>query len=98
MLTSVKFQPPQATGTNPLLAIGSEFGLIRLLDTETGKLEVLDVHSARVGCIDWSPKSPTLLASGSKDKMLRFRDLRSPLKSILKLVGHQGEICGLAWN
>lgn len=93
MLTSVRFQPY----SNSFIALGSEFGLLRMYDTEKSLAEIYDLHISRIGCLDWNPKMPTLLASGSKDKLVRLKDLRSPEQSIVKLSGHMGEICGLAW-
>lgn len=92
-LTSVAFSP-----LSPLLALGSEFGLIRLLSPDSSRGEILDVHSSRIGCLAWNPRSPTLLASGSKDKLIRFRDIRTSSRSVFRFAGHTGEICGLTWN
>jgi cell division cycle 20-like protein 1 (cofactor of APC complex) len=38
------------------------------------------------------------LTSGSKDKTVLTRDIRSPINYIWKLNGHKQEICGLKWS
>lgn len=93
ILTSVKFQPQN----NSQVAFGSEFGLLRMYDTEKDSTEIYDLHMSRIGCLDWNPKISSLLASGSKDKLIRLKDIRSPDHSVVKLTGHIGEICGLSW-
>lgn len=52
----------------------------------------------RIGCFDWNPKAPTLLASGSKDKTIKLYDIRTKKKVSLPKNYHFGEICGLHWN
>lgn len=94
MLTSVKFQ----NSSRSLLAFGSEFGLLRLYDSEKNATEIYDLHLSRIGCLDWNPKMPFLLSSGSKDKLIRFKDLRCPEQAVAKLSSHVGEICGLSWS
>ena len=43
-------------------------------------------HSARVGSLAWGNQ---LLASGSRDKNILYRDLRTKHDYIKKLVGHK---------
>jgi len=53
-------------------------------------------HKERVGTIAWG--NP-ILASGSRDKNIIFRDLRMPkITQISKRVAHKQEICGLEWS
>lgn len=94
LLTSVKFAKEGPTR----LALGSELGLIRFLDLHSGRGEIYDLHTSRIGCLDWNPHSPFIIASGSKDKYIKIKDLRSPARYVSKFSGHSGEICGLAWN
>ena len=57
------------------------------------RVNVLSGHSARVGALAWSGD---LLSSGSRDRLILQRDVRTP--SIVperKLVGHRQEV-GLA--
>jgi len=56
---------------------------------------ILHGHSNRVGAIAWSS---SLLSTGSRDKTILHRDLRSNSPFVSKLVGHKQEICGLKWS
>lgn len=39
-----------------------------------------------------------MLSTGSKDKTILHRDLRSPSDFVGKSVGHKQEVCGLKWS
>lgn len=52
-------------------------------------------HQTRVGTIAWNS---TLLASGSRDRLIFLRDYRMREQHIKKLVGHKQEVCGLKWS
>ncbi|RYE80673.1 MAG: hypothetical protein EOO74_01780, partial [Myxococcales bacterium] len=39
-----------------------------------------------------------ILTSGSRDRNIYHRDVRSPDQWLTKLAGHKQEICGLKWN
>ena len=80
------------------LATGLEQGGLELFDLEGGGSEVLPLHLARVGCLDWNPLVSGLLASGSKDRLIKLKDFRSSEAQVGGFSGHVGEICGLAWN
>ena len=55
-------------------------------------------HDLRIGCLDWNPKNPSILASGSKDKSIKLFDFRNNKKIFFQKNFHFGEICGLKWN
>ena len=52
-------------------------------------------HTHRVGACAWSN---SLVASGSKDKSILVRDVRSPCEFTQQLNGHRQEVCGLRWS
>ena len=52
-------------------------------------------HSNRVGSISWNS---SVLSSGSRDKTILHRDIRSSAPFISKLQGHKQEVCGLKWS
>ena len=62
-------------------------------------------HSARVGALSWklsgsqagSPSS-SLLASGSRDRLIHLRDPRADTPYEMRLCGHKQEVCGLRWS
>lgn len=52
-------------------------------------------HTLRVGSLAWNDH---ILTSGSRDRMIFHRDVRSPDQYLRRLTGHKQEICGLRWN
>ena len=52
-------------------------------------------HTHRVGACAWSN---SLVASGSKDKSILVRDVRSQSNYEQHLCGHRQEVCGLRWS
>lgn len=52
-------------------------------------------HTARVSSLSWNAH---ILSTGSRDRTILHRDVRSPAQYIRKLVGHKQEVCGLRWN
>jgi len=79
------------------VAVGTHRGYVQIWDVAAAKrVNVLSGHSARVGALAWSGD---LLSSGSRDRLILQRDVRTP--SIVperKLVGHRQEVCGLKWS
>jgi WD40 repeat protein len=70
-----------------------------LVDWIHGNIEISSLpHQMRIGCFDWNPKIPSLLAMGSKDKTIKLYDCRARKKISLQKNHHYGEICGLNWN
>jgi cell division cycle 20-like protein 1 (cofactor of APC complex) len=72
---------PQATvsslGWNPKgnhISIGTSLGDVQIWDTvKSRKINTLSGHTARVSSIAWSN---SILASGSRDKSILYRDIR----------------------
>jgi cell division cycle 20-like protein 1, cofactor of APC complex len=52
-------------------------------------------HDGRIGSIAWNSK---FLSTGSRDKSILHRDLRSKNNFEVKLTGHKQEVCGLKWS
>ena len=52
-------------------------------------------HKQRVGCMSWSHHT---LATGSRDRTILMRDVRSQEPYSHKLNGHRSEICGIKWS
>ena len=87
------------------LAIGSTRGEVQLWDTVAQKLvRTMDGHSARVGALSWklsgggSYGGQSLLASGSRDRLIYLRDPRCEGSYEMKLTTHKQEVCGLRWS
>ena len=64
-------------------------------ETTSKRIHTLEGHSARVGALAWNGD---LLASGSRDRLILKRDIRTP-PSIpqRRLSDHRQEVCGLEW-
>jgi cell division cycle 20-like protein 1 (cofactor of APC complex) len=85
---------PHATvsslGWNPKanqISIGTSLGDVQIWDTTRNKkIYTLPGHTARVSSIAWSN---SILASGSRDKTILYRDIReNPTKIINKITMH----------
>ncbi|KAF8413084.1 hypothetical protein HHK36_001060 [Tetracentron sinense] len=59
------------------------------------RVRTMESHRLRVGALAWSS---SLLSSGSRDKTILQRDIRSPEDIVSKLTGHKSEVCGLKWS
>jgi cell division cycle 20-like protein 1 (cofactor of APC complex) len=69
---------------------------MQIWDTAKCKLiKQMPGHEGRIGTIAWNSK---FLSSGSRDKSILHRDLRSKNNYEAKLVGHRQEVCGLKWS
>jgi cell division cycle 20-like protein 1 (cofactor of APC complex) len=78
------------------LAVGGNNGEIHIWDTVKGeKVRSMGGHSARVGALAWSGST---LASGSRDRFIYLRDLRTAQPYTSRLASHKQEICGLKWS
>jgi len=92
------------------LAIGSTRGDVQLWDASAQRLlRTMTGHSARVGALSWklaggggtcgsAPGHSSLLASGSRDRLIHLRDPRSDSAYEMRLCGHKQEVCGLRWS
>lgn len=58
----------------------------------------MEGHSARVSSLAWNNVTPSVIASGSKDKSILVRDLRAHNTKYMKLQDHRQEVCGLRWS
>jgi len=78
------------------LAVGTNSGVVQIWDVKTGKrLRTMTGHSARVGTMSWNS---SILASGSRDRTIYFRDVRLKQNFTDELKGHRQEVCGLKWS
>ena len=79
-----------------LVSVGTHRGTVQVWDVTTSKrIHTLEGHSARVGAL---ARNGDLLASGSRDRLILKRDIRTP-PSIpqRRLSDHRQEVCGLEW-
>lgn len=58
-------------------------------------IRTMEGHRLRVGALAWSS---SVLSSGSRDKSILQRDIRTQEDHVSKLKGHKSEICGLKWS
>lgn len=80
----------------PHIALGTNSGEVQIWDANKMKrMRILHGHTNRVGAIAWNS---ALLTTGSRDKTILHRDLRSNSHSTSKLLGHKQEVCGLKWS
>lgn len=78
------------------VAIGTYKGVVQIWDAEKQRrLRTMTGHAGRVGALAWNEH---ILTSGSRDRSILHRDVRSPDQWLRKLTGHKQEICGLKWN
>lgn len=92
--TSISFSKSR----KELLGMGTAKGTLQFWDWKVQKLvKTVEMHSERIGCIQWNPYNEKLFATGSKDNKVCIGDLSDP-QSRLTGKGHFGEICGLSWN
>lgn len=80
----------------PLFSIGTNSGEVQIWDIEKiKKIRTMDGHSHRVSAIAWNSN---IFSTGSKDKSILHRDIRSSASFTSKLIGHKQEVCGLKWS
>eukprot|EP01125_Pyxidicula_operculata_P009642 TRINITY_DN3163_c0_g1_i1.p1 TRINITY_DN3163_c0_g1~~TRINITY_DN3163_c0_g1_i1.p1 ORF type:complete len:466 (+),score=61.37 TRINITY_DN3163_c0_g1_i1:117-1514(+) len=81
------------------LAVGSSDGTVALWDVnKTKKVREFFGHKSRIGTMAWSQSSGWLLSTGSRDRMILHRDVRSSKNYVSEFVGHKQEVCGLKWG
>lgn len=91
-ITSVKFVAEGGT----FLAVGTAFAETQLWDIEAGKiLRTMKGHNDRVSSLCWNEH---ILTSCGRDSLIINHDVRVADHVVNKLVGHEQEICGLAWS
>ena len=80
----------------PHFSLGTNSGEVHIWDVNKMKrVRIIQGHSNRVGAIAWNS---TILSTGSRDKSILHRDLRSSSPFFSKSLGHKQEICGLKWS
>ena len=78
------------------LSVGVDNGDVQIWDAvKCRKLRTMQGHRQRVGCISWSHH---VLATGSRDRNILMRDVRTPSHFYSKLSSHRSEVCGLKWS
>ncbi|GAA99657.1 hypothetical protein E5Q_06360 [Mixia osmundae IAM 14324] len=84
-------------GKGSQIAIGTYLGTVQIWDAETGKqpIRTMSGHTGRVGALAWNNH---ILSSGSRDRNILHRDVRSPAHWNSILSDHKQEVCGLKWN
>ena len=81
------------------LSVGLRSGEVQVWDINSKrKVRSLYGHQARVSSLAWNNVTPSVIASGSKDKSILVRDLRAHNQSYMKLSEHRQEVCGLRWS
>uniref|UniRef100_A0A914X5V5 Fizzy-related protein homolog n=1 Tax=Plectus sambesii TaxID=2011161 RepID=A0A914X5V5_9BILA len=87
----------QWTEKGDALAVGTSKGLTQVWDVHAQKRTLnLPGHSSRIGCLAWNGD---LVCSGSRDRLIIQRDIRSPPVVVeRKLNAHRQEVCGLKWS
>ena len=58
-------------------------------------VRVMAGHRMRCGTLSWAAH---LLSTGSRDRSVLHRDVRSPADFVARLSGHKSEVCGLKWS
>ncbi|KAF6037626.1 FZR1 [Bugula neritina] len=77
------------------VAVGTNKGYVQIWDVAaTKRVSHFSGHTARVGALAWNAD---LLSSGSRDRNILQRDIRSS-EGVKKLTGHRQEVCGLKWS
>lgn len=78
------------------LAVGTNSGEVHIWDiNKVKKVRTMEGHSARVGTLAWGKEC---IVSGSRDKSILLRDVRSHRGYYERLQAHKQEVCGLKWS
>lgn len=86
----------QWSATDNSLAVGTSSNIVELWDaSRLTKIRDLQGHSLRVSSLAWNGDS---ISSGGRDSMIINHDIRSARNVQSRFVGHQQEVCGLAWS
>ncbi|KAG0293538.1 substrate-specific activator of APC-dependent proteolysis [Linnemannia gamsii] len=84
------------TSSASYLAVGTDKGDIQIWDVAVQKrIRTMTGHTQRVGVLAWSDHT---LTSGSRDRKIYHRDVRTQEMYQQTLISHSGEVCGLKWN
>ena len=78
------------------LAAGTSSGSLHVFDVARTKEQIqFQMHSGRLGAIAWNGQ---LIASASRDRLIKLRDLRVGENLVSEFRGHRQEVCGLKWS
>ena len=78
------------------LGVGTNSGEVQIWDVaKCKKTRTMLGHRSRAGTLAWNSHT---LSSGSRDRTILNRDIRSPNDYSTKLLGHKSEVCGLKWS
>ena len=78
------------------LGVGTNSGEVQIWDVaKCKKTRSMLGHRSRAGTLAWNSHT---LSSGSRDRAILNRDIRSPSDYSNKLLGHKSEVCGLKWS
>ncbi|CAI5977470.1 unnamed protein product [Closterium sp. NIES-64] len=84
------------TQRGTLLAVGTNNGHVQVWDVVKGRrVRSMGGHRVRVGAMAWAAN---VLATGSRDRSVLQRDVRSPVDFVARLTAHRSEVCGLKWS
>ncbi|KAM3162703.1 APC/C activator protein CDH1 [Lachancea thermotolerans] len=83
-------------GAGSHLAVGQANGLVKIFDVEKKRcIRTIPGHIDRVACLSWNNH---ILTSGSRDRRILHRDVRTPEPCFEEIRTHKQEVCGLKWN
>ena len=78
------------------LAVGTNHAEVQIWDASRSRqVRSLKSHSARVSALAWNGHT---LSTGGRDSAILHHDVRVREHLQARLVGHEQEVCGLAWN
>jgi len=78
------------------VGIGNNSGGLEIYDVEKSTLiHTYKAHTQRVSSLSWNGN---VISSGSRDRTIINRDIRSKKETISTLKGHRQEVCGLKWS
>lgn len=90
-ICSVKF-----TEDGSFLAVGLSSGPIQIYDVVTAtRVRTMAGHLSRVPSLSWSG---AILSSGCRTGAIWNSDVRVAQHKTAEMLGHRGEVCGLAWR
>lgn len=95
-ITSVQW----SNDASNILAVGTSSNTIEIWDASVNKkIRELTGHTSRVSSLSWRPSGDaSSLSSGSRDSIILNHDIREARHITSRFIGHQQEVCGLAWN
>jgi cell division cycle 20-like protein 1 (cofactor of APC complex) len=81
------------------LAVGTHRGELLVWDLiQCQLIRKMNGHKGRIGALTvWSPHV-SLISSGSRDRHILHRDLRTSQSYTASLLAHKQEVCGLKWS